>query len=551
MLTGVQLFGCSREFRRDPDAFFDAMVFAGYTHIEPVILLDASGPLAERFSGLAWSIDEVPGFQQAMAARGLRLLSAHMFSVDVGARLEEMRKLAEYGVQALVFGLPRDTGCDLRPYAQMLEGIAQEVSALGCEAWLHNAQGAFAGAEGDSAFEQVMMNAPSLKSQIDTGWAMYDGRDVEALLQRPEMRLACLHLKDMAIGFAEKTGDDIFAVLGEGVTDVAAMMRGAGDVPIFVDQDVSKGNFIEDLIKSRDAIRLARNLSGPYARNETSILEMYDIETGERRALRAFDYVIEAPNWSKDGAYLLYNSEGRMYKYILATGKIAIIDTGFATNCNNDHVISPDGAQLAVSHMDFGAEGMRSKLYILPIEGGAPREVSPHTPCFLHGWSPDGNTLAYCAFRDHGHGGDIYVIPAEGGEEAQLTDAQGLNDGPEYDPSGEYIWFNSVRTGLMQVWRMKKDGAEQTQMTFDNDLNSWFPHVSPDGRWVVLISYRRDDLEPGEHLPGKEVTLRLMSADGGMPEPIVHLYGGQGTINVNSWSPDSRQFAFVSYRAKQ
>lgn len=135
-----------------------------------------------------------------------------------------------------------------------------------------------------------------------------------------------------------------------------------------------------------------------------------------------------------------------------------------------------------------------------------------------------------------------------GGEEIRLTEAEGLDDGPEYSPDGKYIWFNSVRTGLMQIWRMKADGSEQTQMTFDETRNSWFPHVSPDGKLVIFITYYRGDLEPGEHLANKNVELRLISTQGGEPKTMAKLFGGQGTINVNSWAPDSKRLAFVSYR---
>lgn len=167
-------------------------------------------------------------------------------------------------------------------------------------------------------------------------------------------------------------------------------------------------------------------------------------------------------------------------------------------------------------------------------------------PTYLHGWSPDGKELAYCAERNGNY--DVYTIPAEGGEETRLTTAEGLDDGPEYSPCGQYIWFNSVRTGLMQVWRMKADGSEQTQMTFDETRNSWFPHISPDGKSVVFITYYKGDLEPGEHLANKNVELRLMPANGGEPKTLLKLFGGQGTINVNSWAPDSKRIAFVSYR---
>ncbi len=280
---------------------------------------------------------------------------------------------------------------------------------------------------------------------------------------------------------------------------------------------------------------------------DESILEIYDIEKGTREIIHEFDYLIEAPNWSKDGKYLIYNSKGKIYKLHLETKEIEEIYSDYVTNCNNDHVLSPDGDYIAVSHGT--KEDGKSRIYILPMSGGVPRLITPLGPSYLHGWSPDGKMLTYCAERKGEY--DIYTIPVEGGEERRLTDSQGLNDGPEYDPSGEYIWFNSVRTGLMQVWRMKKDGSEQTQMTFDEGWNTWFPHISPDGKTVVMIAYKKGDLKPEEHLPHKNVELRLMSAQGGEVRTLVKLFGGQGTINVNSWSPDSKRFAFVSYRIRE
>ncbi|QHQ63273.1 transporter [Anaerocolumna sedimenticola] len=288
--------------------------------------------------------------------------------------------------------------------------------------------------------------------------------------------------------------------------------------------------------------------SNPWYRdNDESILEIYDIEKKTREVIYEFDYLIEAPNWSKDGKYLTYNSGGKIYKFDLATKEIEEVFSSFVTNCNNDHVLSPDGNDIAVSHGT--KEDGKSRIYTLPLTGGVPRLITPLAPSYLHGWSPDGKMLTYCGERNGEY--DIYAIPAEGGEEIRLTDALGLDDGPEYDPTGNYIWFNSVRTGLMQAWRMKKDGSEQTQMTFDEEWNTWFPHISPDGKKIVLIAYKKGDLKPNEHLPHKNVELRLMPAEGGEAETVVKLFGGQGTINVNSWSPDSKKFAFVSYRIRK
>ncbi len=290
---------------------------------------------------------------------------------------------------------------------------------------------------------------------------------------------------------------------------------------------------------------LSENSTAAQGRAQNSFLEILDVESGERVIIKEFNKVIEAPNWTADGKWLVYNSEGRIYRIRPEKGaEPEEIPTGFAVNCNNDHVLSPDNRHIAVSH--HTAEDYKSRIYILPIEGGNPTLITPMGESYLHGWSPDGQFLSYCANRGGNY--DVYVIPAAGGREIRLTDAEGLDDGPEYSPDGRHIWFNSVRTGLMQVWRMDADGSNQTQMTFDEDLNSWFPHISPDGKKVIYICYRKGDLLPGEHLPDLNVLLRMIPAEGGEPRTLAELFGGQGTINVNSWSPDSRKVAFVSYK---
>ncbi|KAA6329582.1 hypothetical protein EZS27_021625 [termite gut metagenome] len=280
----------------------------------------------------------------------------------------------------------------------------------------------------------------------------------------------------------------------------------------------------------------------------TSYLEIIDVNSGQRTLVKEFPYLIEAPNWTPDGKWLVYNSQGKLYGISPdSPSEPQHINTGFAQNCNNDHVISSDGKHVAISHGT--KEDRKSRIYTLSIEGSTPRLITPLAPSYLHGWSPDGKTLAYCAERNGNF--DVYTLPVEGGEEVRLTTDNDLDDGPEFSPDGQYIWFNSSRTGLMQVWRMKTDGSEQTQITFDQNLNSWFPHVSPDGKSVAFIAYYKGDLKPNEHLPNKNVELRFIPAKGGTPKTLIKLFGGQGTINVNSWAPDSKRFAFVSYKLNQ
>lgn len=277
-----------------------------------------------------------------------------------------------------------------------------------------------------------------------------------------------------------------------------------------------------------------------------SILEVYDIETDQRSIVYEEDDHFEAPNWSRDGSFLLINSSGKLYKVHLTNKKKELIPTDFADRCNNDHGISPDGKMLVISHHDQSVETARgfenSRLYILPIEGGTPRTVTSKTPSFWHGWSPDGQSLAYVGLRNGDF--DIYSISIEGGEETRLTDDQGLDDGPDYSPDGRYIFYNSMKSGKMEIWRMKSNGSKKKQIT-DDAYSNWFPHPSPDGKYLVFLSYLED--QGDSHPPMKKVALRLYNLKTKTLKTLCSFTGGQGTINVPSWSPDSKKFAFVSY----
>lgn len=270
-----------------------------------------------------------------------------------------------------------------------------------------------------------------------------------------------------------------------------------------------------------------------------STLETVAIASKDRRVIYHTSDRIEAPNWTPDGKSLIFNRGGRIYKIPTSGGQPAVIDTGTNVRCNNDHGISPDGTQLVISDQ---SQDRKSRIYILPIAGGTPRLVTPLAPSYWHGWSPDGTTLAYCAERNGEF--DVYTIPAAGGDEKRLTTAPGLDDGPEYSPDGRFLYFNSERTGLMQIWRMKPDGSAQEQVTSDN-YNNWFAHPSPDGKWIVFLSYLK---EVKGHPEGQDVMLRMLPAGGGEIQVLAKLFGGQGTINVPSWSPDSKTVAFVSYQ---
>ena len=281
-----------------------------------------------------------------------------------------------------------------------------------------------------------------------------------------------------------------------------------------------------------------------------SRLETMDVFTGKRLVIFEKEGRFEAPNWMPDGKKLLFNMDGSLYTIPVKGGEIIKLNTGFADRNNNDHGISFNGKLLAISHQREEMPGGGSTVYVLPLKGGKPGMVTENTPSYWHGWSPDNREVLYVAQRNNIPVYNIYKNSIKGGKEVALTDIkEGEHvDGCEYSPDGKYIWYNGNHNGKMHIWRMNPDGTGREQMT-DDEYNDWFPHVSPDGKWIVFISFPAY-IDPNSHPSYKRVILRLIPAEGGEPKVIAYLYGGQGTINVPSWAPDSRHIAFVSNSGK-
>lgn len=279
-------------------------------------------------------------------------------------------------------------------------------------------------------------------------------------------------------------------------------------------------------------------------------LETMNVFDGKRKVIFEKPSRFEAPNWMPDGSKLLFNMEGSIYKIPVEGGDMEKLNTGFANQLNNDHGISFDGKLLAISHSRDGAGGRGSSVYILPLEGGTPQEITNAVPSYWHGWAPNNKEVIYVAQRNGIPVYNIYRNSIKGGKEVALTDNKvGEHvDGCEYSPDGKYIYYNGSHSGTMQIWRMKPDGSGKEQITFDG-YNDWFPHISPDGKWIVMISFP-PTIDVNAHPSYKRVMLRLMPVDGGAPRVIAYMYGGQGTINVPSWSPDSKRIAFVSNSGK-
>ena len=525
MRYGIQMFGLNPLFLKDKEGFLRHILASGYRYLEPCISLSPIPGLEDR----VWLETDLAENCPLLEKYGISIPSAHVFTRDILADLPGLIPLFEqYSIGQLVLPCPKEINAAV---AVDLTKAGDILKNHGIDLLLHNDKG-------DAGYGWLLMACgDSVGAQVDVGWLKQSGTDPEAFLWKNDHKVRSLHYKDF-----DQEGNEV--QVGTGTVDMAACFQfaRAREILQIMDQDSSRGDFLEDVAM------VGQRLQGltQCRDNSRSELCVLDIDSGEVTRLQEFDHVIEAPNWlQSDEDSLIYNAGGRIYRYAISTGDSVCIDTDHCQNCNNDHVLSPDNTLIAVSH---SAQGWMSQIYILPITGGQPRLITPNAPSYLHGWSPDDRELCYCAFRDHGKGleVDVYAIGAEGGEEWQLTSGAGFNDGPEYAPNGEHIWFNSTRTGLMQCWRMNRDGSEPTQMTF-TDRNNWFPHVSPDGEKVVYLSYSRDGLDAKEHLPNMQVQLRLMNADGSDDRCLLEFFGGQGSINVNSWHRSSRKLAFVRY----
>lgn len=541
MYFGVQMYGVSKEWKQDPEGFLKKIYEAGYRQIEPCLGFRVDA----RDYGF-WIPEDLEQAMPLLAKYHIEVHAVHIFldEYHYERELAILTELAQkYHISWFVVKSPaRLTKDVLDETVARYRELAEELEKAGAGLLVHNEKEDICiRVNGKTAYEYLLEACgEKVGAEVDAGWMYCGGVDPEEFLWAHADRVKAVHHKDMKI-----TGQE--APLGKGMVDLKACFqfaRANGALQI-VDMDAAT---------LEDTCRAGKMLSGWTGDrdNTDSILCTMDVETGEETVLHEFPGIIEAPNWLNDGNTLLYNAEGKIYRYEIDKDHVEQVDTGFCVQCNNDHVPSPDNQLLAVSCMppELTDGTYESHIYVLPMTGGEPKDLTGPGLSYLHGWSPDGKELAYCAFRKKPEEEtmriEICTIPSDGGEETCLTDGKGYNDGPEYSPDGKHIWFNSTRSGLMQVWRMNRDGSGLTQMT-DFDANNWFGHVSPDGKHVIYLTFAKGELEPNEHLPNMYVSLGMMDYDGQNKKKLLDLFGGQGSINVNSWAPDSRRIAYVKY----
>jgi Tol biopolymer transport system component len=321
--------------------------------------------------------------------------------------------------------------------------------------------------------------------------------------------------------------------------------------PVYVGIGVSAHNadVLETAVFSNMQIQQSQTRTRPRYRSRIAV---WDLASGSSSILFQSDEHFEAPNWSRDGKFLLVNSRGNLYRLQVAKPELEKIDLGGEYRCNNDHDFSPDGKLIAFSASSPASR--QSQVYVANADGSGARLLTRQAPSYFHGWSPDGKWLAFVGGRNGKY--ELFRISVSGGEEERLTSKGAYDDGPEYSPDGRWIYFNSNRSGGWDIWRMPPDGAgaddAKAQQVTSDEHEDWFPHISPDGKKLIALAFPPGTAGHNDIMEG--VVLRIMDTPGAQPNAIkprilTKFYGGQGTINVNSWSPDSRKFAYVIYEA--
>lgn len=318
--------------------------------------------------------------------------------------------------------------------------------------------------------------------------------------------------------------------------------------PVYVGLAVCshKADLLETAVFSN--VRIEPLQARPRYRSKISI---YDLRDQSVHTVYESDEVFEAPNWSNDGRFLLSNSRGRLFRIpVDGKGEPEPVNIDRSLRCNNDHDFSPDGKLIAISCSSPSSR--QSQVYTVSADGSNAKLLVAPAPSYFHGWSPDGKFLAFVGQRS-GHF-NLFRVPVTGGDEQRLTSKPAYDDGPDYSRDGKWIYFNSNRSGKWTIWRMPPDGAgpddAKAQQVTNDEMEDWFPHPSPDRKWLLMFSFPKNTAGHNDRLDGVE--LRMIPMPGKKLKPVkprmlTRFFGGQGTINVNSWSPGSKRFAFVIY----
>lgn len=256
---------------------------------------------------------------------------------------------------------------------------------------------------------------------------------------------------------------------------------------------------------------------------------------GEPTVLTEGAYLHHSPVWTPDGEHILFvsNRGGSRDIYqisVASPGKPPErLTTGLNVHCIS---LSRDGESLAYSVLTT-----RQNIWSLPIPENGPVSVKEAAPVTTGSQaieginvSPDGQWLAFDSNRSGNQ--DIYKMPRGGGEPLQLTTDPADDLIPAFSPDGKEIVFYSFRTGNRDLFVMSSEGGNQRQLT-RSTASDQYPIWSPEGKTISFQSDRSGRME-----------VYVLSADkgeleGGTPLPLTSEGGSYA-----KWSPDGASVAY-------
>ena len=561
MKIGIQLWQLLNELESDND-LYTTLADLGYDSVEPCVML---GNFQSEFKAL-WLPEKLNEKIRKIEKANLSVRSCNMFSSSPWSinDIENVVDIAKrFKLEGISVRCPNDADiAAYRQYADIYMHMAARLEKIGCTVMLHpDTKSCMYKIDGISAYEWLLDHCSALGLQLDTGVLSYCGISCKYIIGKYRSRIASVHFKDVLASASDDVSfEDACTPLSNGIVplfDYFTVSRADG-IPMIIDSDKTSFPIMQEAENAVELINAYKNKRSC----KRSLLKLVDVDTWEERTVAAFEKIIEAPFFSFDGEIIYYNADdGKMYGFSIPDSTEQKLNIGKLSCCNNDHVLSPDTKTLGISNVSIECGAYRSRVYSVNTETGESKRLTSGDIDFLHGWSADGE-IAWCAYKNADRNEinrrrkpdgspayydvDIYTKRLPDGNETRLSYGTGYNDGPEFDPIDGSIWFNSTRDGLMQIYNMDRSG-EKLRRVATTSHNDWFPHVSPDGQRIVFLAYQSNEIQPYEHLPEFKVSIYIINRDGSQLQKVNEFYGGQGSMNVNSWSPDGKHFAYISY----
>lgn len=209
--------------------------------------------------------------------------------------------------------------------------------------------------------------------------------------------------------------------------------------------------------------------------------------------------------------------------------------------------LSPDGREIA-----FVSAG---DIWTVPAEGGEARLLVAHRGVESRPlYAPEGRRLAFVSTRTGG--GDIYILDFQTGAMRRLTFDDGLEQLDGWSPDGQWIYFSSTSrdiAGMNDIFRVRATGGTPMAVTDDRYVNEFSGAVSPDGRTLAFSArgsssgqwWRRGH----SHLDMSELwTVRLDDGGATAPAAYTQLTERDGKSSWPMWSADGRTIYFMSDR---